>query len=153
MNENIPGLSPEEFKELEDIDKAWHSESPLALEKVAKKYNYTFEELGGRYGELCEAEKNSHNMKFVGRVGQFSPIKPGRGGGVLYRVNNNKNYAAPGSTGYRWLESEMVRELNKQDDIDYSFYDNLVDSAVETIAKYGDFEWFVSDDPYIRMIR
>ena len=64
-------------------------------------------------------------------------------------VNNDKNYAAPGSTGYRWLESEMVRELNKQDDIDYSFYDKLVNDAVETISKYGDFEWFVSDDPYI----
>ena len=44
---------------------------------------------------------------------------------------------------------EMVRELNKQDDIDYSFYDKLVNDAVETISKYGDFEWFVSDDPYI----
>ena len=88
-------------------------------------------------------------MQFIGRVGQFSPIKSGRGGGVLYRVNNDKNYAAPGSTGYRWLESEMVRELNKQDDIDYSFYDKLVNDAVETISKYGDFEWFVSNDPYI----
>jgi hypothetical protein len=25
----------------------------------------------------------------------------------------------------------------------------LVDDAVETISKYGDFEWFVSDDPYV----
>ena len=27
--------------------------------------------------------------------------------------------------------------------------DKLVDDAVKTISKYGDFEWFVSEDPYI----
>ena len=88
-------------------------------------------------------------MQFVGRVGQFCPIKPGCNGGVLYRVNEGKNYAAPGSTGYRWLESEMVRTLDKDDDIDHSFYHKLIDDAVDVISKYGDFEWFVSDDPYI----
>ena len=68
---------------------------------------------------------------------------------MLYRVNDNKRYAAPGSTGYRWLESEMVYSLNKRKDIDLSFYELLVDNAIETISKYGDFEWFISDDPYI----
>ena len=48
---------------------------------------------------------------------------------------------------YRWLESEMVKELGKEKDIDRSFYDALVDEAVESISKYGDFEMFVSDDP------
>lgn len=43
----------------------------------------------------------------------------------------------------------MVKELSKEDSIDRSYYDKLVDDAVETISKYGDFEWFISDDPYI----
>ena len=43
----------------------------------------------------------------------------------------------------------MVRELEKEDDIDRSYYDRLVDNAVEAISQYGDFEWFISDDPYI----
>lgn len=43
----------------------------------------------------------------------------------------------------------MVKELNKEDDIDKNYYDNLANEAIETISKYGDFEWFVSDDPYI----
>ena len=42
-----------------------------------------------------------------------------------------------------------IKTLNKKDCIDYSFYDKLADDAVDTINKYGDFEWFVSDDPYI----
>ena len=43
----------------------------------------------------------------------------------------------------------MVRELAKEDDIDRSYYDKMVNDAIDTIAKYGDFEWFVSDEPYV----
>ena len=62
------------------------------------------------------------------------------------REKDGKYYAATGSKGYRWLESEMVRELGKESDIDRSYYDNMVDKAIETISKYGDFEWFVAED-------
>lgn len=44
----------------------------------------------------------------------------------------------------------MVRVLEKQDDIDRRYYDSLVDAAAKDISKYGDLEWFVSDDPYIK---
>jgi hypothetical protein len=90
-----------------------------------------------------------HNYRFIGKVGQFCPIKSGCGGGLLMREKDGKYYAATGSTGYRWLESEMVRELKKEADIDRGYYDKLVNDAIETISKHGDFEWFVSDDPYI----
>ena len=92
---------------------------------------------------------DEHSYQFVGRVGQFCPIKPGRNGGILYRKADDKYYAVTGTKGYRWLESEMVKELGKEGDIDLSYYDKLVDAAVESISKYGDFEWFVSDDPYV----
>ena len=65
---------------------------------------------------------------------------------MLVREKDGKYYAATGSKGFRWLESEMVRELKSTDDIDRSYYDNLVDEAVETISQYGDFEWFASND-------
>lgn len=99
--------------------------------------------------ELAPKIAAGHNYIFVGRVGQFCPIKPGYGGGLLVREKDGKYYAATGSTGYRWLESEMVKTLGKEDDVDHSYYDKLVDEAVETISQYGDFEWFVSDEPYI----
>lgn len=91
-----------------------------------------------------------HNYRFIGKIGQFCPIKDGCGGGLLMREKDGKYYAATGSKGYRWLESEMVQELEKEADIDRSYYDKLVDDAVKTISEYGDFEWFVSDDPYIK---
>ena len=44
---------------------------------------------------------------------------------------DGRYYAATGSKGYRWMESEMVKELGKEDGIDRSYYDKLVDEAVK----------------------
>ena len=98
--------------------------------------------------------ENEHSYHFVGKVGSFCPIKPGYGGGELLREGKDKDgnikySSATGSKGYRWLESEMVKELSKEDCIDRSYYDKLVDDAADTIAKYGDISWFISDDPYV----
>ena len=95
--------------------------------------------------ELTKAVEKGHNRIFIGKVGQFCPIKPGCGGGILLRQQGNKFNAAGGTKGYRWLESEMVKELGKESDIDRTYYDKLVDDAVYTISKYGDFEMFVAD--------
>lgn len=84
-----------------------------------------------------------HDYHFVGKAGLFCPIKPGAGGGLLMREKEGKYYAATGTKGYRWLEAEMVKELNKEDDIDLTYHRTLVDKAIATISKYGDFEWFI----------
>ena len=106
----------------------------------------TFEDTCKRLTPLIET---GHNYHFIGRVGQFCPIKEGCNGGLLMREKDGKYYAATGSKGFRWLESEMVKQLEKEADIDRAYYDNLVNEAVDTISQYGDFEWFVSDDPYV----
>ena len=98
--------------------------------------------------------ENEHSYHFIGKVGSFCPIKPGCGGGELLREGKDKEgnikySSATGAKGYRWLESEMVKELGKEDCIDRSYYDKLVNDAADTIAKYGDISWFISDDPYI----
>ena len=135
MNENLPDVTEKE-KLLAKLEKQY---------KEGRLSDTTFEkETGG----LCDEIAEGHDYRFVGRVGQFCPIKPDCNGGVLYRINDGKTYAAPGSKGYRWLESEVVKELGKESDIDRSFYENLINDAIEDISKYGDFEWFVSDDPY-----
>lgn len=92
-----------------------------------------------------DLEEDEHNYHFIGKTGLFCPIKPGCGGGVMLREKDDKYYAATGSKGYRWLEAEMVDQLNKQDDIDRNYYIDLVDTAVKDISIHGDFEWFISD--------
>lgn len=98
--------------------------------------------------------EGEHNYKFIGKVGLFCPIKPGAGGGLLLRETTSKTgekgYAsATGAKDYRWLEAETVTGMNAEEVVDRSYYDAQVNKAVESISEYGDYEWFVSDDPYI----
>lgn len=102
-------------------------------------------------------DPRKHEYVFVGRVGSFCPILPGYGGGILLREGINKNgekvYSAvvgtkkpgKGNESYRWLEAETVKKLGKEDKIDLSYYNHLVDDAIDTISEYGDFERFTSD--------
>lgn len=90
---------------------------------------------------------NPENYTFVGKVGNFCPIRPECGGGTLLRKGKNDTWAAPsGTKGYYWKEAEVVKVTNKEDDIDISYFQALVDKAKDTISQYGDFEWFVSDN-------
>lgn len=134
-NENYPDVSKyeDELKKLESKHKKGTISDDVFTEESER---------------LSSEIKKGHNLHFVGRVGRFTPIKKGENAGVLYRVSEGKNYAVSGTTGYRWLESEMVAELKKENVIDKSYYNNLVDDAIEAISKQGDFEWFVSDEPY-----
>ena len=86
--------------------------------------------------------EDEHNYQFVGRTGEFCPIKEGFGGGLLYREKEGKYFAATGTKGYRWLESEVIRNLHTEDKINYKYFDELVDEAIQTINKFGDFEQF-----------
>ncbi len=98
--------------------------------------------------ELDAAIAKGHDYHFIGKVGQFCPIKPGAGGGLLVREKDGKYYSATGAKGYRWMESDVVRTLHKEDDIDRSYYEAMCHDAMGAIGAYGDYTWFVSDDPY-----
>ena len=126
MNENLPDISAEENE----------------LEKLLKKNPDD-----PRIEELREKIGTGHNYMFVGRVGRFTPVLPGSGGGELMCLRKDKYSAVTGSSGYRWMESEMVRINQKEDLIDRGYYRELVDAAREEIDKYGDFDIFVNEEP------
>lgn len=140
MNEGMPDVSV--YETVLGIRNSNKEESDLTRKEKALLANFD----GVPDAEIAECIAEGHRYHFVGKIGLFCPIKEGCGGGVLLREKDGKYYAATGSKGYRWLESEMVKELGKEGDIDRSYYDDLVTAAVETISKYGDFEWFTSDD-------
>lgn len=94
--------------------------------------------------QLRDEIAKGHDYHFIGKVGLFCPMKPGTGGGILVRESKNGYSAATGTKGYRWMESEIVKTLGKEDDIDRSYYAAMVDEAIASISKYGDFEEFVS---------
>ena len=131
MNENLPDVSLEE----KQLDK---------FNQLFKKEQISEGEYNTEVTALKKVIETGHDYKFVGKVGNFCPILPGKGGGLLVREKDGKYYAATGSKGYRWLESEMIRGSNEAF-IDRRYYDNLVDEAIKTISQYGDFEMFVTD--------
>ena len=135
---------------------------PYVFKTLFSKEDITFEDLcetksvtTALYLDLNEKlPEDEHDYHFVGKIGQFCPIKPGCGGGELLRQGTDKDgnvkySSATGAKGYRWLESDLVYNIGKRKDIDRTYYDRLVDDAIEEIAKNGDYEWFISDDPYI----
>lgn len=100
--------------------------------------------VGDIYLDMDEGlEEEEHDLRYVGRAGLFTPILPGHGGGTLYRVADEKLYAVTGTKGYRWLESETVRDAGKEDDVDLSYYDALCDAAVASIENYVPYEKLV----------
>jgi hypothetical protein len=128
MNENLPDVSNLE-KELNKVLKNSPGDENLI-------------------NNLKEEIAKGHNYRFIGKVGRFCPIKPGCGGGLLMREKDGKYYSATGAKGYRWLEAEIVSSLGRTDDIDEGHFKEMADAAIDTIKKYGDYEWFVSDVPY-----
>lgn len=127
------------------VFKTLFSKEPIEFEDLCETKSVTT----ALYLDMNEGmAEDKHNYQFVGRVGQFCPIKPGCGGGVLLRHGVGKDgtdsySAATGSKGYRWLESEVVRTLGREDEIDRRYYAALVDSAAEAISQYGDVESFI----------
>lgn len=169
--ESTYGYVPGDNAKAEKKERMWTAtgkqfQIPYVFKTLFSKEPIEFE-------DLCEAKevktaiyvdmnenlpKGEHDYHFVGKVGNFCPIKPGCGGGVLVRQSTDKDgntkydsitgTLRPDKIPYRWLEAEAVKTLDKQDDIDKSYYRALVDKAVAFVSQYGDFERFVADEPY-----
>lgn len=144
MNEGLPDVSEAEKVKL--LRRKQPDQLTKKDERMLNDWSVVSEE------ELDARISQGHDYRFVGKVGNFCPIKPGCGGGELVREAKDKDgtikYAsATGAKGYRWLEAELVKGSENENIIDRSYYDRLVDDAVAAISQYGDFEWFISDDP------
>lgn len=140
-----------------DMNDALPDVSGLEKELVKAEQKYRKGEMSDTTIESIRKElepqiEKGHHYHFVGKVGLFCPMKPGAGGGLLVRESVD-TYGRPkydsvtGTKGFYWMESEMVKELHREDMIDHGYYHDLVNDAVAQIEKYGDFEQFVSDDP------
>ena len=138
MNEDLPDVSESE-KKLERLKKDYPDENGC--------YPFDYEEALTSYEKEIA---NGHAYHFVGKAGLFCPIKAGCGGGLLLREKDGKYSSATGAKGYRWMESEVVKTLGKEKDIDRSYYAAMVDAAVDSIKvycndeTYEDFESFAA---------
>lgn len=124
--------------------------------------------VGGKREDVVLENEETTDDTFVGRSGSFVPVKSGdyRGlqGGELICINGEKESSVNGAKGYRWVESDMIRELmgdaverlvfepieeanegsgSLQDFIDMAYFGQLAEDAWQAIEKWGDAEEFV----------
>jgi hypothetical protein len=134
MNEKLPDVSGLE----KELDKAREKYKKGKLSDIT-------------YDEICKDLEPKiaagHAYQFVGKVGQFCPMLPGAGGGTLYRYDDGKYYAAAGTTGYRFMESELVKKLGLEDKIDLSYYDDICDSVKKDMEPFGGYDHLMYDRP------
>lgn len=169
--ESVYGYAPSDNKKAAKKEKLWTAtgkqfQIPYVFKTLFSKEPVEFE-------DFCEAKEvktamyldmneelpdGEHDYYFIGKVGNFCPIQDGCGGGILVKQAKTKDGSLkydsvtgtlkPDKTPYRWLEAEAVKTLKKEESIDKSYHRSLVDKAVDFINQYGDFERFVSDEPY-----
>lgn len=141
MNEDLPDVSAAE-KQLDKMKAVW--KKAHVGENVNMAITFDTDPLVAEEREKVKADiATGHDYQFVGRVGCFVPVK--KGGGWLMRQNGDSYAFATGSSGYRWVEAEGL-DTKDLSNIDIRYHEGLVEDAVKDMAKYGDVEWFLSDD-------
>lgn len=83
-------------------------------------------------------DKDPETMRFVGRIGQFVPVKPGFGGGLLWRIKDDKAYSVTGTKGFEWVEAHVAEQL-PSNAIDETYFEGLAKKAQDAIEFYGPF--------------
>lgn len=123
----------------------WHSHNPECSDNwMNTLYSEPILEEEYKAQQLEDKIASLHNYQFVGRVGLFCPIEPGKGGGLLMRKGTDGKFSSvAGSKGWRWLESATVAALKYEQYIDMSYFNDLASVAIETIEKFGNFDGFV----------
>lgn len=96
------------------------------------------------FDEVHKAMFNYEGMHFVGRTGRFVPVTEASGGGVLYRVKDDQQYAVSGTKGHFWIEAEVAKDMGDKLEVDMSYFENLEFDARKTISKFGDIDSFIS---------
>lgn len=88
-----------------------------------------------------EEEKQISNMRHIGKTGLFVPVT--EGGGVLYRVYEEKFFAVAGTKGFEWMEADVAAEMDDKLEIDMSYFEKITKKAIDTIEKFGSFDDFI----------
>ena len=139
-NEGLPDVS--EWENLKDIRE-------MNPEKRSKREQKIFDDYSQMSDEELDAKiAEGHNYVFIGKVGRFTPVKDGVGGGYLVMEQDGKKVAVKrtkrkNGVPYRWMESSTVQSLDMMNSIDISYYEDLADEARKTIEKFGNFDEFI----------
>ena len=156
LNEKLPDVTKEEKEKAKIKTRIRKLQKDLMNPDISdldkEKISAELKDLPKDIEVLDEEIAKGHSYLFVGKTGEFMPIIPGAGGGLLMRKEDDGGYGyATGAKGYRWLESENMEKLpDWKKYIDIRYFRGLVDAARDTISTFCDFDLFVrGEDGYI----
>jgi len=142
FNENLNDVTKYElFKDIltdinngTDIDKKYTKKAIAEMNEFLKTYS---EE------DLDKMIAAGHSRQFIGKVGNFCPIREGYGGAELVCLNDDGKYVSPsGCKDVRWMEASYVKEHHLEDKIDYGYFDKMCQDAINDISSYGGTDGF-----------
>lgn len=150
LNEKLPDISQYEKEKtkiktrIRKLQKDLMTADLISREKISAE----LEDLPKDIAVLDEEIAKGHAYTFVGKTGEFMPVIPGAGGGLLMRKEADETFGyAVGAKGYRWLESETMEKLDDwKKYVDIRYFRSLVDDAKDTINKFCDFDLFVKGE-------
>jgi hypothetical protein len=150
----VAGIKPvpweEPFPDIEWKAVGAQFQHPYVFKKLFTRDDISFDDMcearsvvkGAMYLDFDHLEEpDLTKMRHVGKTGQFVPVH--EKGAKLYRVHDGKYYAVSGTKKHLWMEAHVAR--TKEDlNIDRSYFEDLKDSAITTIEKFGDFREFTN---------
>jgi hypothetical protein len=125
------------------VFKTLFSKEPITFDDLSETKQVT---QGAMYIDYDAVQKPMHDCKgmhFVGKTGRFVPVKKEFGGGILYRVKDEKSYAVAGTKGFLWIEAEVAKNMGI-DAVDMTYFEKLVEDAKNTIDYFGPFATFAN---------
>ena len=144
----VAGTLDTEEAPWEDRKYKWSATGAQFQHPVVFKSLFSKEEIDAKdYVETKQVAKGAIHLKnedtgylqFVGRFGAFVPVLGGR---TLLRIDGEKEYAVTGTKGHLWEIDEVV--LNGDYELDYEYFQHLIDEGMRTIEKFGSYKELIS---------
>lgn len=123
------------------VYKTLFTHEPLTFDDFCETKSVTQGAMYLNFQDISTDPPVREELHHVGRTGSFVPVKTG--GGILWRIKDDKHYAVTGTKGYLWIEREMAANRNDLD-IDMDYFEKLKQEAFAAIDFYGSFENFVN---------
>lgn len=126
----------------------WSATGAQFQHPVVFKTLFSHEELvPGDYVEVKQVSKGamylvsevSEVRQFVGRFGAFVPVLGGR---QLLRIDGDKVHAVANTKGWLWELDEIAMREDLAMEVDYSYFQHLIDEAKANLEKFGAYAEF-----------
>jgi hypothetical protein len=130
----------------QDMDGEWHATGAQFQDPYVFKTLFSKESLTKEDFFVTKEVKNASvfiGEKFIGRLAE---VYASMSGEEMFRVADEKKGSISGTKGYKW---KLSKKWSGHKDLDMSYYQELLEKAIEAIVKIGDVSIMLDTPPEI----